>query len=148
MNKEHSIKQSSILIAAGGTGGDLFPAIAIVEELVKLIPNLRVEFTGSPDRIESRYLPKHGFSFTPLQSLKGFRGLSSSLLKVPLTIMKALLEVRAIAQQSKPSCIICGGNYISLPAGLYAILSGIPLIIIEPNVRPGKRMPYSAHMQK
>lgn len=138
MNKEQSIKQSSILIAAGGTGGDLFPAIAIVEELVKLIPNLRVEFTGSPDRIESRYLPKHGFSFTPLHSLKGFRGLSSSLLKVPLTIMKALFEVRAIAQQSKPSCIICGGNYISLPAGLYAILSGIPLIIIEPNVRPGK----------
>jgi len=138
MNHQHSIEQSNILIAAGGTGGDLFPAIAIIEELRKLVPDLRVEFTGSPDRIESRYLPKHGFSFTPLKSLKGFRGLSSSMLNIPFTIIKSLLEVRAIAQQSKPACIICGGNYVSLPAGLYAILSDIPLIIIEPNVRPGK----------
>ena len=137
MKNSESIQQS-ILIAAGGTGGDLFPAIAVVEELVKSIPNLDIQFTGSPDRIESRYLPKHGFPFIPIQSMKGFRGLSSSIFALPLILTKALLEVRAIVKKYSPSCIICGGNYISLPAGIFAILSGIPLIIIEPNVRPGK----------
>ncbi|MGA1249300.1 MAG: undecaprenyldiphospho-muramoylpentapeptide beta-N-acetylglucosaminyltransferase [Candidatus Kapaibacteriota bacterium] len=138
MKHSQSIQQPSILIAAGGTGGDLFPAIAVVEELMQSIPNLQVQFTGSPDRIESRYLPKHGYSFTPIQSIKGFRGLSSTFFALPFTLTKALLEVRAIIKKHRPSCIICGGNYISFPAGIYAILSGIPLIIIEPNVSPGK----------
>lgn len=128
----------SILIAAGGTGGDLFPAMAIIEELRNMIPEIQIHFTGSPDRIESRYLPKHGFPFSPIMSLRGFRGLSSSIARLPFTLSKALLEVRTIAKKHKPDCIICGGNYISFPAGLYAIFSGIPLIIIEPNVRPGK----------
>ncbi|MEY3688758.1 MAG: hypothetical protein RIT37_320 [Bacteroidota bacterium] len=135
----HNAEQNiSILIAAGGTGGDLFPAIAIAEELQTMLPRLTVHYTGSPDRIESRYLPRNGFAFTPMKSLRGFRGLSSSILQLPFVLIKAILEARAIVQQYKPSCIICGGNYISLPVGLYAILSGIPLIIIEPNVKPGK----------
>lgn len=136
MNTENI--QSNIVIAAGGTGGDLFPAIAVLEELQTMIPNLSVHFTGSPDRIESRYLPKNGYDFTPMNSLRGFRGFSSSLFKIPFTLFKAVLEAREIVRKHKPSCIICGGNYISLPVGIYAILSGIPLILIEPNVKPGK----------
>lgn len=130
--------EPSIVIAAGGTGGDLFPAIAVLEELQLLIPNLSAHFTGSPDRIESRYLPQNGFAFTPMNSLRGFRGFSSSLFKIPFILLKAVLEAREIIRKQKPSCIMCGGNYISLPVGIYAILSGIPLIIIEPNVKPGK----------
>ncbi len=130
--------QSSLVIAAGGTGGDLFPAIAVLEELQTMIPNLSVHFTGSPDRIESRYLPNNGYDFTPMNSLRGFRGFSSSLFKIPFILLKAVLEAREIIRKHRPSCIICGGNYISLPVGIYAILSGIPLILIEPNVKPGK----------
>jgi UDP-N-acetylglucosamine--N-acetylmuramyl-(pentapeptide) pyrophosphoryl-undecaprenol N-acetylglucosamine transferase len=73
-----------------------------------------------------------------MNSLRGFRGLSSSILKLPLTLLKAVLEAKSIIQKHQPACIICGGNYISLPVGIYAALSGIPLIIIEPNVKPGK----------
>ncbi|MEY5130947.1 MAG: undecaprenyldiphospho-muramoylpentapeptide beta-N-acetylglucosaminyltransferase [Bacteroidota bacterium] len=137
MNKSES-SNPTILIAAGGTGGDLFPAIAVMEELQNIIPHLSVHFTGSPDRIESRYLPKNGYSFTPMNSLRGFRGLSSSILQLPVTLLKAVLEAKSIVQKYKPACIICGGNYISLPVGIYAVLSGIPLAIIEPNVKPGK----------
>jgi UDP-N-acetylglucosamine--N-acetylmuramyl-(pentapeptide) pyrophosphoryl-undecaprenol N-acetylglucosamine transferase len=136
--KKSVTSNSSILIAAGGTGGDLFPAIAVMEELHKIIPNLTVHFTGSPDRIESRYLPQNGYPFTPMNSLRGFRGLSSSMLKLPITILKAVLEAKSIIQKHQPACIICGGNYISLPVGIYAVLSRIPLILIEPNVKPGK----------
>ena len=59
MNKSES-SNPTIIIAAGGTGGDLFPAIAVMEELQNIIPHLSVHFMGSPDRIESRYLPKNG----------------------------------------------------------------------------------------
>jgi len=136
--KKSATSNSRILIAAGGTGGDLFPAIAVVEELHSIIPNLIVQYTGSPDRIESRYLPQNGYPFTPMNSLRGFRGMSSSVFKLPIIILKAILEARSIIQTHQPACIICGGNYISLPVGIYAVLSGIPLILIEPNVKPGK----------
>jgi UDP-N-acetylglucosamine--N-acetylmuramyl-(pentapeptide) pyrophosphoryl-undecaprenol N-acetylglucosamine transferase len=127
-----------IIIAAGGTGGDLFPALAVMEELQQIIPNLEIHFTGSPDRIESRYLPKNGYAFTPMQSLQGFRGLSSSIFLLPFILLRAILEARTIIKRYHPSCIMCGGNYISLPVGIYAVLTGIPLILIEPNVKLGK----------
>ena len=134
----NSASNKRILIAAGGTGGDLFPAIAIIEELQKRHPSLQAIFTGSPDRIEAKIIPSKGYEFRPMNSLKGFRGLSSSLFSIPFILLKAYRELLFIIKDFPPSCIICGGNYISFPAGLLARFHKIPLIIIEPNAKPGR----------
>jgi UDP-N-acetylglucosamine--N-acetylmuramyl-(pentapeptide) pyrophosphoryl-undecaprenol N-acetylglucosamine transferase len=134
----NSVSIKRILIAAGGTGGDLFPAIAIIEELQKRNPTLQSIFTGSPDRIEASIIPSKGYEFRPMNSLKGFRGLSSSLFSIPFILLYAYRELLSIIKDFPPSCIICGGNYISFPAGLLARFHHIPLIIIEPNAKPGR----------
>lgn len=134
----NSVSLKRILIAAGGTGGDLFPAIAIIEELQKRNPTLQTIFTGSPDRIEATIIPSKGYEFRPMNSLKGFRGLSSSLFSIPFILLHSYRELLSIVKDFPPSCIICGGNYISFPAGLLARLHNIPLIIIEPNAKPGR----------
>lgn len=133
-----SSAQKAVLFAAGGTGGDLFPALAIADQLQQILPGITPVFTGSPDRIEARRVPEAGYIFHPLSSLQGFRGLSSSPLSLPGRIWKSWREILTIARQYNIKAIVCGGNYISFPAGLLAIRYSIPLMITEPNVKPGK----------
>lgn len=128
----------TVLVAAGGTGGDLFPAVAVLEELHTLIPNLRVLWVGNPKRIEASVIPKLGYSFNPISvtGYKGVRSLDSYLL--PFRIAHSLFQCRSLIDNNNIAGVLCGGTYISYPAGMAAVQKKAPMMLLEPNVVPGK----------
>jgi UDP-N-acetylglucosamine--N-acetylmuramyl-(pentapeptide) pyrophosphoryl-undecaprenol N-acetylglucosamine transferase len=129
----------NILVAAGGTGGHLFPAMAVVEQL-RYLTNNRVEpyFVGNPNRLESNKVPEAGYKFTPL-TLTGFHGLFKvSTLKLPFKILESIKICKRIIKDNNIKAVICAGAYLSYPAGVAAKSCGIPLILMESNINPGK----------
>lgn len=127
------------LIAAGGTGGHLFPAIAVAEEFkVQTGNKFEAFFVGNSERLEARIVPAQGYSFTPIP-IRGFSGVfSASTLTLPFKIIKSVSSVRKIIKKEKPDFVLCTGAYISYPAGLAASQMNIPLVLMESNVAPGK----------
>lgn len=131
-------KIDSVIIGAGGTGGHLFPAFAVIEELKKTEDELKAFFVGNSEKLEARLVPQNGYSFTPIP-IRGFQGmLSLSNLSLPFKILKSISVVKKIIKREKPSFALCTGAYISYPVGVAAKQMNIPLVLMESNVGPGK----------
>jgi UDP-N-acetylglucosamine--N-acetylmuramyl-(pentapeptide) pyrophosphoryl-undecaprenol N-acetylglucosamine transferase len=130
---------SLILIAAGGTGGHIFPGIAVAEEMAARAPGVRVEFVGStaPLGLERRLVPRAGLKLhllpvLPLNTaslVARLRGLAM----LPLGILKAL----ALLLEARPRVVLGIGGYASGPIVLMASLLRIPTVLLEPNAIPG-----------
>lgn len=128
----------NVLFAAGGTGGHLFPAVAVAEELEKQNENFNAHFVGNPRKLEAKVIPDKGWNFYPMP-ITGFGGiLSASTITLPFKILKSVLIVRNIIKKYKPEFALCTGAYLSYPAGIAANLNRIPLVLMESNVFPGK----------
>ena len=128
-----------LIVAAGGTGGHLFPALAVVEQLESLTDGvLDVAFLGSEDRMEARLIPSYGYAYTamPIQGFKGLR--NPSTLMLPWRIAASEWIAYRTLKQFKPDVVLVTGAYISYPVGRVAARMGIPLVLIESNVNPGK----------
>ena len=126
-----------IIVAAGGTGGDLFPAIAVIEQIQKLRAADVVLF-GNPNRMEARVAPEHGYAFSPM-SVRGYKGIRSlQSYALPFTIVHSTLRVIAHILSRKPHLALCAGSYISFPVALAARLCKVPVVSIESNALPGK----------
>ncbi len=126
-----------IIVAAGGTGGDLFPAVAVVEQL-QLRRKVEAVFVGNAERIEAQVVPSLGFRFKGL-SVRGFKGLRSvDTYLLPIRIAASTLKVRLLIKSFKPHLALCAGTYISYPLALAASMAEIPLVLIESNAIPGK----------
>lgn len=127
----------TILIAAGGTGGHLFPGVAVAEELVRREPGIRVVFVGTPRGLESRLVPRAGFELQTLPILPlngvGFLRMLRGLLALPGALLRAALLVRRL----RPSAVLGVGGYAGGPVVLVAALLGVRTVILEPNARAG-----------
>ncbi len=134
-----SERNLKILVAAGSTGGHLFPAVAVVKELEKIANrSLEALFIGVDGKIESRIVPKLGYDFQSIP-IVGYYGLKSpKTWSLPFKIFKSLKIARRAIRAFKPKCAICAGAYISYPVGLAAYKEKIPLVLMESNVNPGK----------
>jgi UDP-N-acetylglucosamine--N-acetylmuramyl-(pentapeptide) pyrophosphoryl-undecaprenol N-acetylglucosamine transferase len=122
-----------LLIAASGTGGHLFPAVAVAEKLT----DLEIEWLGVPDRLETTLVPKE----YPLHliSVRGFQG--KSILKNLQTIgllLASIVTTRKILKKGKFNGVFSTGGYISAPAILAAYSLGLPIVLHESNALPGK----------
>lgn len=126
-----------VIIAGGGTGGHLFPGVAIVEEIQRRNPTSEVLFVGTARGIEATILPKLGLPLELIDAsgLKtvGALGAMKGLLRVP----KALTQSRGILKRFRPDAVIGVGGYASGPVVLAAALSRIPTAILEQNSIPG-----------
>ncbi len=125
-----------VMIAAGGTGGHLYPGIAIAREVLRESGNEAV-FVGTLQGIEARVLPKEGLPvrFITVGRLKGM-GLGSivrTLITLPVSLIRSLRLLRA----ERPDAVIGVGGYASGPVALAAWLLRIPLLIVEPNSYAG-----------
>jgi UDP-N-acetylglucosamine--N-acetylmuramyl-(pentapeptide) pyrophosphoryl-undecaprenol N-acetylglucosamine transferase len=127
----------TILIAAGGTGGHLFPGIAVADELRRRDPSLQVVFVGTPRGLESRLVPRAGYALEllPILPLNGVGALR--MLQGLLALPRALfLAVRLVARL-RPDAALGVGGYAGGPVVLVAALMGVRTVILEPNARPG-----------
>lgn len=127
-----------MLVAAGGTGGHIFPAVAVVEQLrAQTGGNCEVVFLGSRDRMEHVLIPKLGYPYVPMP-IVGFKGLHRSTFTLPFKILASIRIARATIRRLRPHAVVCTGAYISYPAGIAAAREGVPLIVLESNLNPGK----------
>jgi UDP-N-acetylglucosamine--N-acetylmuramyl-(pentapeptide) pyrophosphoryl-undecaprenol N-acetylglucosamine transferase len=134
---EHEDASVRLMIAGGGTGGHLFPGVAIAEELRARDPEAEVRFVGTARGIEARVLPDLGWDLELIQvsGLKtvGALGAIRGLLRLP----RALWQARRVVKQWKPDAVIGVGGYASGPVVLMARLRGVPTAICEQNSIPG-----------
>ena len=127
----------TILIAAGGTGGHLFPGIAVADELKARDPETRVVFVGTPRGLESRLVPRAGYELEMLPILPlngvGFVRMVKGVLALPWAMVKAVQLVR----RRRPEAVLGVGGYAGGPIVLVAALLRIPTVVLEPNAKPG-----------
>ncbi|TNF64727.1 MAG: undecaprenyldiphospho-muramoylpentapeptide beta-N-acetylglucosaminyltransferase [Deltaproteobacteria bacterium] len=126
-----------IMIAGGGTGGHLFPGLAVVEELRRRVPELEVKFVGTARGIEARILPSRGESLellkvTPLKG-QGVGARLKSFARIPI----AMREASSLMRDFEPDLVLGVGGYASGPVLLSASLSGRPTALLEQNAHVG-----------
>jgi UDP-N-acetylglucosamine--N-acetylmuramyl-(pentapeptide) pyrophosphoryl-undecaprenol N-acetylglucosamine transferase len=128
---------ATYVIAAGGTGGHIFPGIALAREIAARRPGARVVFVGTGRGMEARLIPAAGF---PLETVsasgfagKGLRARLSALCRLPLGI----LEARRLLRRLSPRAVAGVGGYVSVPVILAARSLSIPTLIHESNALPG-----------
>ena len=119
------------LIMAGGTGGHIFPGLAVAQALRER--GWRVHWLGAPQSMESRLVPAKGF---PLETVKfsGVRGKGlRTLVALPLRLVRAMWESAQVLRRVKPDVLVGLGGYITLPGGVMGALMGKPLVLHEQN---------------
>lgn len=126
-----------VIIAAGGTGGHIYPGVAIAHELKRRDVNVEILFVGTPRGLESKIVPREGFELEMIQisALKGVSAFqrAKSLAELPASFLAA----RRILKRFKPEVVIGVGGYSSGPTLLMASLMKIPTMVVEPNAMPG-----------
>ena len=120
-----------LMVMAGGTGGHVFPGLAVAHHLHSQGGEIR--WLGTADRMEADLVPKHGIEidFIRISGLRG-KGLKAQLL-APLRIFNAWRQARAIMKRFKPDVVLGMGGYVSGPGGLAAWSLGIPVVLHEQN---------------
>jgi UDP-N-acetylglucosamine--N-acetylmuramyl-(pentapeptide) pyrophosphoryl-undecaprenol N-acetylglucosamine transferase len=127
----------SLLIAGGGTGGHLYPGVAVARELMARMPGAQVTFVGTAAGIEARVIPREGFPLELIRSA-GLKGKSAASLArgVGLLPLSALDAWRVISRR-RPDVVIGVGGYSSGPIVALAAWRGIPTLLMEQNAMPG-----------
>lgn len=128
-----------ILVAAGGTGGHLFPAIAVVDALRKKLPDFsfHIYSVGNPEKIESKTALKYGWKFFPIP-MRGFTGFGLKTIGFFLKTIRSVHICRNIISENNIDFVIATGAYVSYPAGIAAKAENKPLFLVETNVFPGR----------
>jgi UDP-N-acetylglucosamine--N-acetylmuramyl-(pentapeptide) pyrophosphoryl-undecaprenol N-acetylglucosamine transferase len=126
-----------VIIAGGGTGGHLFPAVALGEEMIRERPALDVLFVGTSAGLEAKWLPKSGYKYE-LFEMHGIRGHSAlERTRASVEFVRAIGLATSLVRRFRPSIIVSAGGYASASMGAAAILTRTPLVLMEQNTRPG-----------
>ena len=124
-----------LLVVAGGTGGHIFPGIAVADFLKQ--QGWQVSWIGTPDRMEATVVPKHNIEIDFI-NVKGVRGNGiKRLVKAPFMVMNAIFQARKILKAQRPDVVLAMGGYVTGPTGIAAKSLGIPLVIHEQNAVAG-----------
>lgn len=128
-----------LLIAAGGTGGHIFPGLAVAEEMAIRAPAVRVEFVGStaPPGLERRIVPKAGLKLHLLPVFPLNTASLSARLRGIMMLPWGIFKAFALILRTRPSAVLGIGGYASGPLVLAASLLRIPTMLLEPNAIPG-----------
>ena len=127
-----------VFFAGGGTGGHLYPALALADALRSFRPGLRALFVGAERGIEARILPARGLDhlLLPIRGLERGRGPGAQLGVVP-ALFRSFGRLADEFQRRRPVLVVVTGGYAGAPAGLLAAMSGVPLVLQEQNAVPG-----------
>lgn len=126
-----------VLIAAGGTGGHIYPGIAVAKEIMRRAAKSEVRFVGTARGLEKRLVPEAGFELSLIESagLKNV-GLAGKLRGVWL-LPKSFLAARRLIKEFRPDVVVGAGGYVSGPVLLMASLMKVPTLVMDSNALPG-----------
>ena len=132
MNDSTSMR---VMVMAGGTGGHVFPALAVAEEL--RVRGCCVDWLGTERGIEAKIVPAANITLhlLPISGVRG-KGLAT-LVRAPWKIAKSVMAARKLFRQTKPQVVLGMGGYVAGPGGIAARMMGIPLVIHEQNAKAG-----------
>jgi UDP-N-acetylglucosamine--N-acetylmuramyl-(pentapeptide) pyrophosphoryl-undecaprenol N-acetylglucosamine transferase len=126
-----------VVIAGGGTGGHLFPGVALAREFQRQRPDVQIIFIGTARGLEARIIPREGFElrFVPVGGLigKGFLQKVKTILDLPISLWRSW----KILNEIRPNLVTGVGGYASGPVLTMAVLMRLPRVLVEPNAMPG-----------
>ncbi|MDH4069565.1 MAG: undecaprenyldiphospho-muramoylpentapeptide beta-N-acetylglucosaminyltransferase [Ignavibacteria bacterium] len=126
-----------VLFAGGGTGGHLYPAIAMADEIRRREPDSKILFIGTKGKIEERVVPAHGYALETIRISGLRRSVSPETLLFPLKLLMAIGQSYRILRRWQPAVVVGTGGYVSGPVLYAATVAGIPTLIQEQNSFPG-----------
>lgn len=135
-NQQH--KQLRIIIAGGGTGGHIFPAIAVAQAIQQIQPNAAILFVGAAGKMEMEKVPNAGYEIVGLTIAGLNRANLLKNLSLPFKLIKSFFQVRKIFASFKPNAVFGVGGYSSFPVLKFAQAKSIPTFIHESNAFAGK----------
>ena len=127
----------NFIISGGGTGGHIYPAVAIANELKLRYPEAKFLFVGAKDRMEMEKVPQSGYNIKGLWISGLQRSFSLNNFLFPLKLISSLWESKKILKSFKPDLVVGTGGYASAPLLKIASIKGIPCIIQEQNSYAG-----------
>ncbi|WP_341659271.1 undecaprenyldiphospho-muramoylpentapeptide beta-N-acetylglucosaminyltransferase [Vibrio sp.] len=128
-------KSKRLMVMAGGTGGHVFPGLAVAKKLQQQGWDIR--WLGTADRMEAELVPKHGIDIDFIK-VKGLRGQGIlKLIQAPFQIFNAVLQARKHIKAWQPDVVLGMGGYVSGPGGVAARLQGVPVVLHEQNAVAG-----------
>ena len=137
-----------ILMSGGGTGGHIFPAIAIADEIRKRFPDAEFLFIGAIGKMEMEKVPQSGYKIEGL-NIAGFdRGNLMKNFNLPFKVISSLAKARKIIKDFKPDFAVGTGGFASGPALYIASMMGVPIFVQEQNSLPGKTNIFLAKKAK
>ncbi|WP_039849730.1 undecaprenyldiphospho-muramoylpentapeptide beta-N-acetylglucosaminyltransferase [Grimontia indica] len=146
MKNENEQKHKRLLVMAGGTGGHVFPGLAVAKELQE--QGWEIRWLGTADRMEADLVPKHGIEIDFIE-VKGLRGSGfARKLLAPWMVLNAVVQAKRHIKNWKPNAVLGMGGYVSGPGGLAAWLSGIPVVLHEQNAVAGLTNQWLAKIAK
>lgn len=131
------MKKLKFILSGGGTGGHIYPAVAIANELKSRFPNAEILFVGAQDKMEMQKVPQAGYKIEGLWIAGLQRRLTLQNLMFPLKLMSSLWKSRQIIKKFKPDVVIGTGGFASGPLLQVANSFNIPTVIQEQNSYPG-----------
>lgn len=135
-----------LLIMAGGTGGHVFPGLAVAKQLVS--EGWQVTWLGTPQRMEATLVPQYGYDIDFID-IKGIRGNGiKRLLMAPVRIIKSILQARKIIKKRQPNLVLGMGGFASGPGGIAAWMMGVPVVLHEQNAAAGMTNRILAYFSK
>src|SRR5246127_1332766 len=135
--KEANLPQLKVILSGGGTGGHIFPAVAIANQIKKQVPDADILFVGAEGRMEMEKVPAAGYKIIGLWISGLQRKLTLSNLSFPFKVISSVLKARKILNDFKPNVVIGTGGYASGPMLRAASSKGITTLIQEQNSYPG-----------
>jgi UDP-N-acetylglucosamine--N-acetylmuramyl-(pentapeptide) pyrophosphoryl-undecaprenol N-acetylglucosamine transferase len=126
-----------VLIAAGGTGGHIYPGIAVANEIMRRAPSSVVRFVGTAKGLETRLVPQAGFELSIIESLGLVNMGLVRRLRGLFVLPKSFLAARRLIKSFEPDIVVGAGGYVSGPVLLTAALMRIPTVVMESNAVPG-----------
>ena len=127
-----------VVMAAGGTGGHIYPALAIADQLRALYPQIRITFSGTMRGMESDIVPRNGYDFVPVRVIPYSRQEGWQRFAVPIILLSSAARSAVRFRRDRVDLVIGMGGYPSMPAVLGAWFAGIPRLLHESNAIPGK----------
>jgi UDP-N-acetylglucosamine--N-acetylmuramyl-(pentapeptide) pyrophosphoryl-undecaprenol N-acetylglucosamine transferase len=126
-----------VLVAAGGTGGHIYPGIAVAKELMRRDPGSEVRFVGTARGLETRLVPQAGFELSLIESA-GLKNVGlMARLRGLLILPRSFIAARRLIREFRPDIVIGAGGYVSGPVLLTAAMMRVPTLVMESNALPG-----------